>query len=324
MNTRINTLPPNAQPAAGPALRPGISPLVGYGALVKQVTALLIMLVPLAGFVLAVQHMAQGNVSTTDYVLFGVFYFLHMAGITMGFHRYLAHKAFNTSRFFEGLMLICGSMAGQGPIMFWITTHRRHHTYSDQHGDPHTPNLHGPGIMGRIKGLWFAHMPWMLAKDMSGWNFFAPDVLASRRLFFYHRTYGLWIILGLALPAAIGGLVGGTVDAAVNGFLFGGLARMFLANQAAWCVGSVCHMFGGREFKTDDNSANNWTVAILAFGEGLQNNHHAFPGSYRHGVKWWEPDLSGWILTGLGKLGVVWNLRHPDEKTIEKARLRPS
>jgi len=84
----------------------------------------------------------------------------------------------------------------------------------------------------------------------------------------------------------------------------------------------VCHMIGGKPFKTDDNSANNWTVAILTFGEGLQNNHHAFPGSYRHGVKWWEPDLSGWLLAGLGKIGVVWNLRSPDEKAIEKMRMR--
>ncbi|WEF32580.1 acyl-CoA desaturase [Pseudoduganella chitinolytica] len=322
MTTQTKTLPPKPASAAGPALRPGIAPLTGIGATIKQVTALAVMLIPLVGFVLALQRALAGRMTTTDAVLFGVFYFLHMGGITMGFHRYLAHKTFNTSPFFEGLLLICGSMAAQGPIMFWVTTHRRHHTYSDQHGDPHTPNLHGPGVLGRLRGLWYAHMPWMLARDVSGWNFFAPDILANRKLFFYHRTYGLWILVGLVLPAAIGGAIGGTWDAAYSGFLFGGLARVFLANQAAWCVGSVCHMIGRKPFKTDDNSANNWTVAILTFGEGLQNNHHAFPGSFRHGVKWWEPDLSGWLLAGLGKLGVVWNLRQPDEKTIARMRKR--
>lgn len=324
MNMQVKTSPSTLDDSAGPSLRPGIARLTGTGATVKQVSAMAVMLIPFIGFIFALQRFIEGRFTTTDMVLFGVFYFLHMGGITMGFHRYLAHKTFNTSRFFEGILLICGSMAAQGPIMFWITTHRRHHTYSDQPGDPHSPNLHGAGLAGRLKGMWYAHMPWMLAKDISGWNFFAPDILANRKLFFYHRTYALWIVVGLVIPTVIGGLVGGSLDAALNGFLFGGLARIFLANQAAWCVGSISHMFGGKPFETRDKSANNWTVAILTFGEGLQNNHHAFPGSYRHGVKWWEPDLSGWILAALGKVGVVWDLRSPDEKAIQKAKLRAS
>lgn len=303
-------------------LPPGITPLTRKGAIIKQVTALVVMLVPLIGFLAALHRIFYWNVSSLDLVLFGIFYFLHMGGITMGFHRYLSHKTFNTSRVFEAVLLVCGSMAAQGPIMFWVTTHRRHHAYSDKHGDPHSPNLHGLGLFGRLRGIWYAHMPWMLARDVSSWNFFAPDIFSNRRLFFYHRTYFLWVILGLALPAAIGGVIGGSWDSAYSGFLFGGLARIFVANQAAWCVGSVCHMFGSRSFKTDDNSANNWTVAIFTFGEGLQNNHHAFPGSYRHGVKWWEPDLSGWLLTVLGKIGIVWNLRSPDERAIKKLRIR--
>lgn len=166
-------------------------------------------------------------------------------------------------------------------------------------------------------------MPWMLAPDVSGWTFFAPDVLRDRRLFFYHRTYTWWIVLGLVLPAAIGGAIAGSWHGAWNGLLFGGFARIFLANQAAWCVGSVCHMFGGRPFKTDDNSANNWTVAVLTFGEGLQNNHHAFPASYRHSVKWYEPDLSAWVLWTLGKAGVVWDLRQPGPAAIRKLAKQP-
>jgi stearoyl-CoA desaturase (Delta-9 desaturase) len=122
------------------------------------------------------------------------------------------------------------------------------------------------------------------------------------------------------LPALIGFAVEGTAMSALTGLVFGGLARIFVANQAAWCVGSVCHAFGGRPFHNKDRSANNWPVALLTFGEGLQNNHHAFPGSYRHGVTWWEPDMSGWLLAGLGKVGVVWSLREPDRETIAKRR----
>lgn len=307
--------------ARASALKAGVSPLVGKSARQKQVTAFAIMAIPFIGFLVCLNWMYEGRATTLDYTLFGVFYFLHMMGITVGFHRYLAHKTFSTSKFFEGFLMICGSLAGQGPIMFWITTHRRHHAFSDREGDPHSPNLMGKGPLGKLKGLWYAHMPWMMAKEVSVWTVFGPDVLSNRRLFFYHRTYFWWLLLGLVLPAAIGGLIGGSIEAAVGGFLFGGLGRMFLANQAAWCVGSISHMFGSRPFRTNDASANNWTVAVLTFGEGLQNNHHAFPGSYRHGMVWYEPDLSGWLLKLLSFAGIVWDLKHPDAQTIARARV---
>ena len=287
---------------------------------IKWITAFTMMTVPGLGTAVAAWFLYKGWYTTTDLVLFAVMYFVHMAGITIGFHRYLAHKAFKTSRFFEGVLMIAGSMGGQGPIMYWVTTHRRHHRFSDHEGDPHSPNLSGDGFFGKLRGLWYAHMPWMLSDESSSWSYWAPDVLRDRRLFFYHRTYQLWVVTGLLLPAAIGFAVEQTPMAALTGFLFGGLARMFLANQAAWCVGSISHMIGGRPFDNGDRSANNWPVAIFTFGEGLQNNHHAFPGSYKHAVRPWEPDLSGWILTALGRVRVVWDLREPDAATIAARR----
>jgi len=196
-----------AVPEGAALQKVGIAPLVGRSGRQKAMTAFAMMAIPFVGFLLCLWWIYEGRVTTTDWVLFGVFYFLHMAGITVGFHRYLAHKTFSTSKWFEGLILICGSMAGQGPIMFWVTTHRRHHTFSDRPGDPHSPNLMGKGLWAKAKGLWYAHMPWMMAKEVSVWTVFAPDILQSRRLFFYHRTYFWWLIVGLALPAAIGGLV---------------------------------------------------------------------------------------------------------------------
>ena len=301
----------------------GVTPLVGRSARNKQVVAFLVMAVPFLGFVGAVHWVLSGRATGADYALFAAFYFLHMFGITAGFHRYVAHKTFSAARWFEALLMACGSAAGQGPIMFWVTTHRRHHAFSDRPGDPHSPNLKGSGLLQKAKGLWYAHMPWMMAREVSVWTVYAPDVLQNRRLFFYHRTYFFWVLVGLALPAAIGGLVAGSVEGALGGFLFGGLARMFLANQAAWCVGSVSHMIGRRPFRTPDRSANNWTVAVLTFGEGLQNNHHAFPGSYRHGMRWVEPDLTGWLLKGLSVLGVVWGLKHPSAESIERLKVKP-
>jgi stearoyl-CoA desaturase (Delta-9 desaturase) len=287
---------------------------------VRRTAALAIMIVPAVGFAGALYQLFAGHVTTTAWVLFGVMYALHMGGISIGFHRYLAHKSFKTSTVFEGILLVCGSMAGQGPIMDWITTHRRHHVYSDREGDPHSPNLHGSGWGDRLRGLWHAHMPWMLSDETSKWSVFAPDVLSNRRLFFYHRTYLWWVGTGLAVPTLVGLAIDGGVTGALNGFLFGGLARMFLVNQASWCVGSVAHMFGRRPFRTDDNSANNWTVAVLTFGEGLQNNHHAFPSSYRLWMSRWEPDLGGWLLALFHKLRLVDDLREPSPEAIARRR----
>ncbi|MFJ6665433.1 acyl-CoA desaturase [Streptomyces sp. NPDC091383] len=287
---------------------------------IKRFSALTTMTLPLAGTAAAGYLLWTGRFTATDLWLFAAMYFVHMFGITVGFHRYLAHKAFKTSPAFEAVMMIAGSMGAQGPLMFWVITHRRHHRFSDQDGDPHSPNLHGWAFKARMRGLWYAHMPWMLSPEASKVTVFGPDVLRSRRLMFFNRTYPQWVLLGLVLPAVIDFAVVRTPMALLGGLVFGGLARIFVANQAAWCVGSICHAFGGRPFDNEDHSANNWPVAVFTFGEGLQNNHHAFPGSYRHGVTWWEPDLSGWLLMGLGRLRVVWNLREPDKETITRRR----
>ncbi|WP_128431872.1 acyl-CoA desaturase [Streptomyces cyaneus] len=288
----------------------------------KRFAALTTMILPLLGTAAAAYFLLTGRFTAVDLWLFAGMYFVHMFGITVGFHRYLAHKAFRTGPVFEAIMMITGSMGAQGPLMWWVTTHRRHHRFSDREGDPHSPNLHGRTLQQRLHGLWYAHMPWMLSDENSRWSVFAPDVLRDRRLMYFHRTYPVWVVSGVILPGLIGWTVEGSARSALTGVVFGGLARIFLANQAAWMVGSVCHAIGGRPFANEDRSANNWPVALLTFGEGLQNNHHAFPGSYRHGVTWLEPDLSGWILAGLGKVGVVRELREPSREQIQTKRER--
>jgi stearoyl-CoA desaturase (delta-9 desaturase) len=283
----------------------------------KRVVALVTIGVPAVGFAVALYLAVAGRATVLDYTLFVAFYAIQMFGITLGFHRYAAHKSFKTSRFFEGVLLIAGSMALEGPLSFWVSTHRRHHRYADELGDPHSPNLSGAGPLATFKGLWYAHIPWMFSDQESRVNVFAPDVLRDRHLFNYSRTYPIWALLSLVLPGVLGFAIGGTVASGLSGFVFGGLARVFVANQAAWCVGSISHMFGSRPFVNRDNSANNWPVAIFTFGEGLQNNHHAFPGAYRHGMRWWEPDASGWVLAVLAKSGIVWDLHMPSRQTIE-------
>ncbi|MFZ0715742.1 acyl-CoA desaturase [Mycobacterium sp.] len=287
----------------------------------KRVVALVTIGIPALGFAVGVYLIVAGRATVVDFVQFGVFYAIQMFGITIGFHRYVAHKSFKTSRFFEGVLMITGSMALEGPLLFWVSTHRRHHRYADEQGDPHSPNLSGESFGDKLKGLWYAHIPWMFSDQESRSTVFAPDVLRDRRLYSYNRTYPIWGLAGLLAPAVIGWAVGGSAAAAFSGFIFGGLARVFAANQAAWCVGSVSHMIGSRPFTNRDNSANNWPVAFFTFGEGLQNNHHAFPGAYRHGMRWWEPDLSGWVIAILAKSHIVWDLHMPSRTAIDN-RLR--
>jgi stearoyl-CoA desaturase (Delta-9 desaturase) len=282
----------------------------------KKVVALVTIGVPTIGFAIAIYLIVIGRATAVDYALFAAFYAIHIFGVTVGYHRYAAHKSFKTSPFFEGVLMITGSMALEGPVLHWTATHRRHHRYADEMGDPHSPHLSGDGFGGAMKGLWYAHIPWMLSDQESRLNVFAPDVLRNQRLYFYNRTYQIWALSGLLLPGVLGWAIGGTPWAVFSGFIFGGLARACAANQAMWCVGSISHMIGSRPFANRDDSANNWPVAFLTFGEGLQNNHHAFPGAYRHGMRWWEPDMSAWIIYGLSKVGIVWDLHMPPKKTI--------
>src|ERR1700756_1027488 len=318
----LDTKPrPAASKGRDESLARAIVQLNPKSARAKRVVALVPVGVPAIGFVIAAYMMVADTVTVLDYTLFAVFYAIQMFGVSIGFHRYLAHKSFKTSKWFEGVLMITGSMALEGPVLFWVSTHRRHHRFSDEEGDPHSPNLSGDGLIGKLKGLWYAHVPWMFSDQESRVTVFAPDVVRDRRLYFYNRTYPIWALMSLLLPAVLGFVIAGTAAAAFSGFIFGGLARVFIANQAAWCVGSVSHMIGSRPFVTKDDSANNWPVAVLTFGEGLQNNPLAFPGAYRHAMRGLEPDLSGWVIAALAKAGVVWSLKMPDRQKIN-SRLR--
>lgn len=293
------------------------SALVNPAALrAQRAIALTVMVVPFVGTLVAFALALAHGVTTLDLALFFAMYFVSMFGVTAGFHRYFAHRSFRTSRWMQTLLVVLGSMTAQGPLLFWVATHRAHHALSDRPGDPHSPNLNGGGWRGFLYG----HLGWMLGPLNASWAHYARDVLKERRLFTLHRLYPHWVLLGLMIPAVIGGVATESAYGALTGFLWGGMVRMFLAHHWSWCVGSVCHLVGRRPFQTRDRSGNVGVVALFAFGEGLQNNHHAFPSSALHALEWWEPDISGWTLLVLARLGLVWDLKVPSAERRRVAR----
>lgn len=279
-----------------------------------------VVFVPFVAFVYAMIQVWSRGVRAVEVGLLVGMYLLTVMGVTVGHHRHFAHRAFKTSTPMRVLLAIIGSMTAQGPIVFWVAVHRRHHVYSDRPGDPHSPNFHASGFIGALRGFWHGHIGWMFTDEQTSWAKFARDILQDRTLFKIHQHYFYWLALGLVLPAALGGLLTWSWAGVFSGFLWGGLVRLFVANQAMWCVGSVCHCFGSRPFQTHDRSGNVWWVALLTFGEGLQNNHHAFPHAARHGLTWLQPDLSGWIIKGLEAVGLVWDVKHPSARAILEAR----
>jgi len=227
-------------------------------------------------------------------------------GIGMGYHRLHTHRGFKTFTWFEYVLAVCGTLTLEGGPIFWVATHRLHHQYSDQPEDPHSP---------RVSGFW-AHMGWILFgealhNDTARMARYAPD-LAKDRFYRWLTTYH-WVpltALGLAL-LAIGGW--GLVNWAI--FL-----RVVVGLHSTWLVNSATHMWGGRRFATKDDSRNSWWVALVTFGEGWHNNHHAHPTSARHGLAWYEFDPTWIALTLLRRVGLVWDVRvarisqHPEEE----------
>jgi stearoyl-CoA desaturase (delta-9 desaturase) len=289
------------------------------GMRLQRFIAFLVMAFPICGTIVATYLAFHTGIGRVEIGSFLFMYLLTMGGMTIGLHRYFAHRSFETGPRMRLLLAIFGSMSTQGPILSWVTLHRKHHAFSDRPGDPHSPHVHDSKVFGVLNGLWHAHIGWMFTESSADWSF-SRDLMGDPKLFWVHRTYLYWVGLSFLLPALLAGLFTRTWSGAALGFLWGGLVRCFVVNQASWCVGSICHYFGSRRFETHDYSANNYMVAVFTFGEGLQNNHHAFPSAARHGMRWWEPDFSGTLIHLLAALGLVWKPYHPSKEAMAKLR----
>jgi stearoyl-CoA desaturase (delta-9 desaturase) len=246
----------------------------------------------------------------TDLAIFAAMYLITGLGVTIGFHRLLTHRSFATYRPVAYGLAIAGSMSIQGPVVFWVADHRKHHAHTDEEGDPHSPHVgHGTGVIGSLKGLWWAHLGWLLDRQgQADPKRYARDLIEDPGMVRISRSFLLLVAASLLIPFAAGFALTGTLAGALTALLWGGFVRIFVLHHVTWSVNSVCHFFGRRRFATDDHSTNVLWVALLSMGEGFHHNHHAFPRSANHGLRWYEPDVSGLIIRALERLGLAWNV----------------
>ncbi|MDE3132446.1 MAG: fatty acid desaturase [Acidobacteriota bacterium] len=267
--------------------------------------------VPPAALVAAIVLLWQRAVGPLELVVMAALYLLTAVGVTLGYHRMFTHRALNSSRALRATLAILGSMAVEGSVITWVADHRKHHAFTDQDGDPHSPHLSGPGFGGAVKGLWHAHVGWLFETvGQAERERFAPDLMKDRMIRVIDRLFVLWVALGLALPFALGWLIGGSLGVALTTLLWAGLVRVFLLHHVTWSINSVCHFFGRRRFEIDDESRNVFWLAPFSLGEAWHHNHHAFPTSAFHGLRFWEraSDPTGLLITLLEKLGLVWSV----------------
>ena len=274
---------------------------IPYNPIIFKTVVLVIVVVPLLATALAIRLLWERAVHWPELALLAILYILTTFGIGVGYHRMLSHRSFQAHPVVKFILLALGSVALQGNSLEWAATHIKHHALADREGDPHSP----------LEGFFHAHVGWLLGVGLNDADpeVYCPHLLKDPLVTFVGRTYWLWAALGLAIPFLVAGW---------PGFLWGGLVRIALQHHVTWSVNSVCHVFGKREFVTNDQSRNEWIVGLLAFGEGWHNNHHAFPRSAFHGLHWWQFDLSGYLIWTLERFTLVHDVYRVPPALLER------
>jgi stearoyl-CoA desaturase (Delta-9 desaturase) len=283
---------------------------------------LLGVVVPFVGVLAAVVLLWNRWVDATDIAILIVMYLITAVGVTVGFHRLLTHRAFQTYPWLERTFAVMGSLSVQGSVMDWVADHRKHHAHADQEGDPHSPHVgHGSGLAG----LWHAHTGWLLeTQGQADWKRYAAELYEDPKMRRIGKRFPWLVLVSLLIPTIAGYILSGfTWEGALRGYIWGGLVRIFLVHHVTWSVNSVCHFFGRRRFDIEDQSTNVAWLSLLSLGESWHHNHHAFPRSAFHGLKRWEIDPSGVLISGMERVGLAWNVvRITPERQLEKAGLQ--
>jgi stearoyl-CoA desaturase (delta-9 desaturase) len=246
----------------------------------------------------------------SDIVVFALMYVIAGLGITVGYHRLLTHRAFQTPKWLEYAFATVGGLAVQGRVIDWVADHRKHHAHTDEEGDPHSPHAgQGAGIRGALRGLYHAHVGWLFSEQgRARPDKYARDLFEDPGMRRIHRNFQ-WIVLAtFVIPFALGFALTQSLHGALTALLWGGLVRVSMLHHVTWSINSVCHFFGTRRFATDDHSTNVFWLALPSFGESWHHNHHAFPRSAFHGLRPWEIDPSALVVRGLRRVGLAWNV----------------
>jgi stearoyl-CoA desaturase (Delta-9 desaturase) len=289
----------------------------------QRVAMVFATLLPLAGVGLALYGLWGWGVGPVDIGLLLGMYFFTGFGVTVGFHRLFTHQSFKAPTPVRVLLAVAGSMAIQGAVIDWVATHRRHHAYSDRLGDPHSPHVDAAGgTVGLMRGLWYAHVGWMFAPEATVQRAWAPDLLRDPAIARVSRWFPYFVGATFVTPAVLGGLLTMSFTGALTGLLWGGLVRVFLLHHVTWSINSICHVFGTRPFESHDEARNNPVMALIGFGEGWHNAHHAFPASARHGLRWWELDTSWIVIRTLSLFGLARDIKLPSAKQMARRQRR--
>ena len=268
------------------------------------------VVLPFAAFIAAIVLLWNSWVGPADLAILAGMYLVTAIGITVGYHRMLTHRAFDAPKPVRYTLAILGSMAVQGSVIDWVADHRKHHAFTDEDGDPHSPHGHGGGLKGALHGLWHAHMGWLWqTQGAAEKRRYAKDLLEDPGMRRISRSFPWLVLAGLLIPTVLGFVVtGGSWMGALTGYVWGGLVRVFLVHHVTWSINSVCHYFGSRRFDLEDHSTNVFWLALPSLGESWHHNHHAFPRSAQHGLRWYEIDPSGLIIRGLERVGLASNV----------------
>ncbi len=302
VSAELSSEPPAFPPAETPPERASLLAQFATGAAV---------VIPFAGLVTALILVWGWGFGWVELGLLLGMYGVTAIGITVGFHRLFTHRSFETNAVVQFILAALGSMAIQGPVLKWVAIHRRHHQHSDEPEDPHSPHHSGRGVRGLIRGFWHSHVGWAFKADPPELERYVRDLTRSKSLRVADKLFLFWVVLGLVVPAVLGGLISWSWTGVLLGFLWGGAVRVFLVHHVTWCINSVCHLWGGRPYPEGDHSRNNFLFGILGMGEGWHNNHHAFPTSARHGLRWWQIDASYYFIQMLALVGLAWKVKRP-------------
>ena len=245
-------------------------------------------------------------------LLLGMMFLTVGVGISVGYHRCFTHRSFDASPVIRVLLGVAGAMAFQGPPLYWVSLHRRHHENSDHDGDPHSPSPLGDGWIGRIKGLWYGHFGWIADHEIPSTIHYAPDILKDRSAMWVNRFYLQLALLGFLLPTVIGAVLTRSCAGAASGFLWGGMVRLFLSSNFIWSINSVCHVFGRREYDTTRTAV----TSLFSRSRHLERLGTIiimpFRVPARFGLRWWQIDIGYAVIVIFRRIGLAHNVKVAD------------